>query len=132
MEHKGAGGTEGGITQFIVGLIMLIAGGYLFLDAVHIRNYFGFGRSLFSIGGVDVPGGYILIPLVFGFGMIFFNAKNILGWLLLLASLVMIIFGIITSVDLQIREMTAFEMIIILALLAGGFGLFLRSLQSFK
>lgn len=45
MAFKGAGGTSGGIGKFIIGLTMLIAGGYLFLNSIHVSSIFrlGFG-----------------------------------------------------------------------------------------
>lgn len=40
---RGAGGTEGGIGTFFLDLVMLIGGGYLFLDAIQIKNHFTLG-----------------------------------------------------------------------------------------
>jgi hypothetical protein len=40
------------------------------------------------------------------------------------------VFGVIASVNMSLRTMSAFELICILALAFGGLGLFLRSLRS--
>jgi hypothetical protein len=78
---RGAGGTEGGLGRFIVGLIMLIVGGYLLLDAIQVRSPgFGLGYGLYSFGGFQLRTGMILIPMIFGIGMIFYDAKAIIGW----------------------------------------------------
>ena len=72
----------------------------------------------------------ILIPMVFGIGMIFYNARNLIGWALAIGSLAALLFGVISNTHFVLRTMTAFELIVILVLLVGGLGLFLQSLRS--
>jgi hypothetical protein len=131
---KGAGGSEGGIGHFFIGLIMMIAGGYLFLNNIQVGTNFGGGFSmrLFSIGGVGITSGYVMFPFIFGIGMIFYNARNLLGWLLAIGSLIMLGVGVIANIRFHFVRMTAFELISILVLLIGGVGLFLRSLRNFS
>jgi len=44
-ESRGAGGTPGGVGQFIVGLVMVAAGGYLILNQVQVTtSSWRFGR----------------------------------------------------------------------------------------
>jgi drug/metabolite transporter (DMT)-like permease len=128
---NGAGGTKGGVGQFLIGFIMMVAGGYLFLDAVHVVNQFSLGRGLFMMSNFQVTGGMVLVPFVFGIGMIFYNSRNYLGWFLALASMTMLFFGVITSIDFRLRSMSAFELLTILVLFIGGIGLFLNSLKNF-
>jgi hypothetical protein len=129
---RGAGGTDGGIGRFIIGLIMVIAGGYLFFNSIHVSSNFrfgGFGYGAFrSFGGFSTSG-YVLIPFIFGIGMMFYNAKNPIGWILSLASVVMLTFGVITSISFRMVHLSAFELISILVLMIGGIGLFLSSLR---
>ena len=132
MSFSGAGGSKGGIGRFFVGLIMMVEGGYLFLDSIRVTHNFGFGRTLYSFGGFDMTTGMVLIPLIFGVGMIFYNAKNIIGWGLAAASLVMLAFGIISSIQFRFQSMSAFDLIVILVLLVGGIGLFLSSLREYR
>ncbi|MBF0227342.1 MAG: hypothetical protein HQK76_18005 [Desulfobacterales bacterium] len=126
---NGAGGTSGGIGRFFTGLFMMIGGGYLFLNSIQVTNYFNFGYSLYSLGTIRITAGMVLIPLIFGVSMIFYNGKTILGWILLSSSLVMLTFGVISSINFRFRSMTAFELIMILVLFFGGIGLFLSSLK---
>lgn len=128
---RGAGGTKGGIGQFVIGFVMLVAGGYLFLDAISVVNHFSLGRGLFNIGNFKLTGGMVLVPFIFGIGMVFYNARNPIGWLLTGASLVMLGFGVISSIDFRLRTMSAFDLMTILVLLVGGIGLFLNSLRNF-
>jgi len=126
---NGAGGTSGGIGQFFLGLTMMCGGFYLLLNGIVVSSAFGWGTRLFGIGGVGVTGGIILVPLIIGVGVIFYNARNALGWLLALGALAAMVFGVIASLNLSLRSMTAFELICILVLAFGGLGLFFRSLH---
>ncbi len=126
----GAGGTSGGVGRFFIGLIMMVAGGYLFFNAIHVHYGFGWGRALFHVGGFGMTGGMVLIPFIFGIAMIFYNANNIFGWLLSGASLVMLVAGVIASINFTLHGMTAFNLIMIFILLFGGLGMFLSSLRS--
>lgn len=130
MSFNGAGGTEGGTGRFFLGLIMFLGGGYLLLDAIQVNNNFYMGYGLFSIGRFQVTSGIIMIPFMIGIGMIFFNASNYIGWLLALGSLILLIFGVISSTHFTLRPMSAFELILILILLVGGLGLFLSSFRN--
>jgi hypothetical protein len=126
---NGAGGTSGGIGQFFLGLIMMCGGFYLLLNGVVVSSGFGLGMRLFGIGGIGITGGIVLIPLIIGIAMIFYNARSALGWLLAIGSLAGLVFGVIASLSMSLRTMSAFELICILVLAFGGLGLFLRSLR---
>ena len=110
----------------------MIAGGYLFFDAIRITHHFRFGHAFYSIGSFHLTTGMTLIPLIFGIGFIFYNSKNILGWVLSGASLIMLGFGVISTIQFRMRGMSAFELIMILILLMGGVGLFLSSLKNYE
>jgi hypothetical protein len=130
MAMRGAGGTQGGVGRFFMGLVMMVAGGYLFLKSIHVDYGFGMGYAIYTLGGVSITGGMVLIPLVFGVGMIFFNARNVVGWILAAGSCIMLFFGIIASIRFNLGRMTAFELLTIIVLLVGGIGLFLSSLRN--
>ena len=131
---KGAGGTPGGFSSFFLGFFMMCTGFYLLLKAITVSSGFGFGMQLFGFsawgGNYGINSGMIMIPFMFGIGMIFFNMNNIFGWLLALGSLAAMIVGVIASIHFSFVTMTAFDLIVILVLSIGGLGLFLRSLKS--
>jgi len=129
MAQRGAGGTDGGTGSFLIGLIMMIGGGYLLLRGITVRPQFGMGTVAFSLGTFQVTSGLIMIPFMFGVGLIFYNSRNWIGWILACGSLVALVFGVIASINFQFSRMSAFDLIIILTLLVGGIGLFLRSLR---
>jgi uncharacterized protein len=129
---QGAGGTQGGSMTFVIGLIMACAGFYMLLDNIVVSQGFGFGYALYRInygGGWNVTGGGLLIPFMFGVGWIFYNARAPWGWVLAGGALVAIIFGVLMSLSISIRTMSLLNLIIILVLMVGGLGLFVRSLR---
>ncbi|OAN85678.1 hypothetical protein [Sulfitobacter geojensis] len=129
---RGAGGNDGGTMGFLLGVAMMIGGGYLLLNGIVVRPNFNMGARVFGIGGVAVTSGMVLIPFMFGVGIIFYNARNWFGWILAGGSLLALIFGVIANMTIQMARMSAFDLIVILVLLVGGVGLFLRSLRDFK
>jgi predicted membrane channel-forming protein YqfA (hemolysin III family) len=123
MKRRGAGGTPGGVGEFLVGLAMAVAGGYLLTQQVavstgywHVWGYNAFGLSL--------------LPLLFGVGLLFFNGRSRLGWLLTFAGAVIIFVGIIMNMEIYFRQTSLFNTLIMLVLLVGGIGLIARSLRT--
>ena len=127
---RGAGGSDGGTGSFLIGLIMMVGGGYLLLNGIVVRPNFGIGSRVFGIGGVSITSGMVLIPFMFGVGMIFYNSRNWAGWILAVGAMIALVFGVIANMTLQLERMSAFDLIVILVLLVGGIGLFLRSLRA--
>lgn len=133
---KGAGGSSGGVGQFFIGLIMMIGGFYLLLNAISVSSHFALSHRIYGFSGlgnqVSITSGMVMIPFIFGVGIVFYNSRNILGWILTLGSITALIFGVITSIHFSMKSMTAFDLIVILVLAVGGLGLFLRSLKSLE
>ena len=131
---KGAGGTSGGLGQFFIGLIMMCSGFYMLLNAINVTSSFGMGMRLYGFsamgGSYNITSGMIMIPFIFGVGLIFYNGRNLLGWVLSIGSIASLIFGVISSIRFSFRTMTSFDLIVILVLAMGGLGLFLRSLKT--
>ena len=130
---RGAGGTSGGIGTFFIGLVMMIGGFYLLLNAISVTSNFGFSRQLYrlsSMGGYSITSGMVMIPFIFGIGLVFYNSRNIIGWILTLGAMTALIFGVISSIHFSFRSMSAFDLIVILVLAVGGIGLVLKSLKS--
>lgn len=74
--------------------------------------------------------GLSLFPLIFGIGILFFNGKSILGWLLLIVGAVIIGTAIIMNLQIYFQSTSLFNTIVMLFLFAGGIGLIARSLRS--
>ncbi len=129
---KGAGGTPGGVLHFVLGLSMMLGGLYLLASNIIVTSGigWGFGYSLYHFGGFGINAGSLLISFMVGVGMLFFNGKSILGWIVSIGSLGAIVFGVIMSLRIGMKTMSLLDISIILLLIAGGFGFFLRSLFS--
>ncbi|HAI76088.1 MAG TPA: hypothetical protein DCM08_07530 [Microscillaceae bacterium] len=115
--------------RLLIGLIMTIAGGYLFLNSVYVFNFFNTYQTLMTVGRFNLTTGYVLIPFIFGIGLIFYDSSNFLGWLLAVGGLGLLFFGIITNLQFTLRTMSAFELILITTLLVGGIGLTLSGFR---
>lgn len=126
---RGAGGTNGGLMPFFLGLAMMIGGGYMFLNSVRIHHNIGFGRGLYNFGGVNVTSGMILIPFIFGIVLTFYNSKNPLGFILWAGSMVALVFGVLQNTTFSLAGISLFDLIVILVLAFGGLGIFLSSLR---
>lgn len=118
---RGAGGTPGGIGEFVLGVIMAIAGAYLITTQVVVTS------GMWSIWGYNAFG-LSLFPLIFGIGILFFNGKSIVGWALLVIGVVIIFTGIIMNLHIYFERTSLFNTILMFVLLAGGIGLILRAL----
>ncbi|MDU8350392.1 hypothetical protein RYA05_00620 [Pseudomonas syringae pv. actinidiae] len=128
---RGAGGTEGGVGRFLIGLLMMAVGFYLLLNAIVITSSFGFGSRLYSFqgGSYGVTSGMIMIPFIIGIGIVFYDYKKVIGWLLAIGSLSAMIVGVIASIKFAFKPMSSFDLIVILTLAIGGLGTFASSFK---
>lgn len=122
-KFRGAGGTTGGVGEFLVGLAMAALGAYLLTNQVTVTSgyWYLWGYNAF---------GLTLLPLLFGIGVLFFNGRSALGWGLTVIGALIILVGIITNLDIYFRPTSLFNTVLMLTLLAGGIGLVARSLRS--
>lgn len=130
MARHGAGGTDGGEFHFVMGLLMMIGGGYLLLQSIIVRPMIGIGMTAFHMGGVPVTTGMVLIVFMLGVAVIFYKGRSYLGWALAAGAIIALVFGVIASTTLQFARLSAFDLLVILVLFFGGAGLFLRSLAA--
>lgn len=120
---RGAGGTPGGILEFVAGVAMAAAGAYLLTSRVMVTTGFWNFWGQYSFG-------LTLIPLMAGIGVVFFNGRSFLGWMLVIVGAVIILAGIIANLNIYFRPTSLFETLMMLALLAGGLGLVARSVRA--
>ena len=122
---RDVGGTKGGLVHFLVGLAMTVLGGYLLLDRVTVHGGYW---SFFGSAGTSF--GITMIPLLFGVGLLFYNGRSVLGWLLAGGGAVVILAGIIANLRIHFQSTSLFATLTMLVLLAGGLGLIARSLRA--
>lgn len=116
------GGTPGGLTHFAIGFVMACLGGYFLANQVSVvGSYWAFyGASTFGI---------TLVPMLIGVGMLFWNGRNIVGWLLTVAGALFILAGVIANMHIYFQPTSLFNTLVMLILLVGGLGLIARALS---
>ncbi len=119
---RGAGGTRGGIGEFLLGLGLLVVGGYLVMRRVTVFTGYWtwFGGSTFGI---------TLIPLLLGVGLLFFNGKSMVGWLLAGGGLLIIFAGVLLNLNISFTPTDLFSTLLMFGFMAAGLGLIARSVR---
>jgi hypothetical protein len=121
---RGAGGTKGGVGQFFLGVAMAGGGAWLLTNQVTVSSgYWGWGW----LG--EHSFGLSLLPLMAGVGVLFFDGKSVLGWLLTVIGAAIILLGVLMNLRIYFQPTSLFNTLVMLALLAGGLGLVARSLR---
>lgn len=116
------GGTPGGLSHFLMGLAMACFGAYLLSNQVLV------GGSYWSFYGPNTFG-ITLVPMLIGIGILFFNGRSVMGWLLTLAGALFILAGVIANMHIYFQPTSLFNTIVMLTLLFGGIGLIARAMR---
>ena len=115
------GGTPGGLGHFLLGFAMTCIGAYLLLNQVVVAgtywNFYGPGTF-----------GITLIPMLIGIGLLFWNGRSVIGWLLTAGGALFIAAGVIANLHIYFQPATLFNTMVMLVLLVGGLGLITRAL----
>ena len=116
------GGTPGGIGEFLLGFAMTCIGGYLISHQVTVvGSYWNFwGGSSF---------GLTLIPLLFGIGLLFWNSRSSIGWLLTVAGALFIFAGVLANMHIYFQPTSLFNTLLMLILMVGGLGLIAKAVR---
>jgi hypothetical protein len=123
-KFEGPGGTPGGLGEALAGLVMLVVGIYLIFD--HVTVHTSFWRFL---GGAGTSFGATLLPLLVGLGVLFWNGRSVIGWLLVAAGVLLILAGVLMNLDVYFRPTSLWTTIVMFGLVAGGLGLFAKGLR---
>ncbi len=116
----GAGGTPGGVPQFLIGLGMAVVGAYLLTQQVTVQT------SSWTIGGYNAFG-LSLIPFLAGIALIFFDGRSKAGLALLFFGVLIIAAGILMNLTIYFQPTSLFNTLMMLGLTAAGIGLALRA-----
>ncbi|MEO5767424.1 MAG: hypothetical protein ABIS92_03655 [Polyangia bacterium] len=121
--RRGAGGTAGGVGEFVVGLALVGIGAYLLLGRVVVHT------SFWHLAGGGSAFGVTLIPLLIGVALLFFSGKSVLGWVLTIAGFGAIVVGVIANMDIYFQPTSLMTTLIMLVMMAAGLGLIVKSLR---
>lgn len=119
---RGAGGTPGGLGEFLLGLGLIVVGGYLLFKQIIVTSG---GWNLF---GYDAFG-LSLLPFLLGLCVVFYNGKSILGWFLVSAGLLIIVAGVIANLRVYFAPTSLYNTLMMLGMIAVGTGLVARAVR---
>jgi hypothetical protein len=123
-KFEGAGGTPGGVGEFLAGVLVAAIGIYLLFSHVQVHSsYWNFW------GGASRSFGVSLVPLLLGIGVLFVNGRSVLGWLLAVGGLLVIVAGIVVNLDIYFQSTSLMNTLIMLGCIAAGLGLVVKGLR---
>jgi len=115
----------GSLGTLLLGFVLAVAGGYLLTSQVLV------GAGPF--GGVAWFGptsfGLLLIPLLLGIGLLCFNAKLLIGRLLVAAGAVILLASVLSTLRITFLPTSLFTTLLMLTMLVAGLGLVARSIM---
>lgn len=125
-EHSGSVNPEAPTKddfKYFGGMALVMLGLFLLFQHVKLTTgYWFWGMS--ATHGI----GLMLIPLIFGIGWIFYNAKSIWGWIITSVSIVTMVFTVLATLRLQFDQMSMLGVIMMLLPFAFGFALILQGI----
>lgn len=116
--------SKGNILTFFVGIIIFSVGAFMIFQNTIISTHFGLANLI----GFDPPFGLVLLPLIIGIIILFFNEHSFLGWFLLIVGALIILLGILMGLEIRFRQTTLFTTIMMYGLTAAGIGITLKGL----
>ena len=135
---KGAGGTNGGISTFVIGVGLTALGAYLFFDSVRVTT----GMGLFSgmLGGRGGGGhgwrettsmGILFVPFLIGVVALFYDSARKWAWWVLYLGLAVIAIEVLSRIRF-FMDAKLTHLLGMMALFGAGVGLILRSFREHK
>ncbi|MCL2593477.1 MAG: hypothetical protein FWD82_08960, partial [Defluviitaleaceae bacterium] len=99
-------------------------GGGLFLigQSISVTNVFGAWRMF----GFAVPSGLVVLPLLIGIGMLFYNHKSKAWKIVTGFGVLFILLSVILSIRIVVHRVTFFDFILMFGLTAAGVAMLLR------
>ena len=110
--------------EFYMGIMLIAAGIFFLLSKAVVHSGFG----AWSIAGMNVSSGLVIIPLMIGIVWLVNNPKSIIARLITIAGSVFIVASIIMSIRITFTTTSMFDYVVMMLLMAGGIGLVLKSI----
>ncbi|MFZ5987690.1 MAG: hypothetical protein ACOYWZ_11275 [Bacillota bacterium] len=124
-KSRSSSSSKSSVLQFFSGIILFLIGAYLITQNTIIYTNFS---ALSDVLGFNMPFGLIILPLLIGIGILFFNSKSVLGWIVLVFGILSILLGILMALKIQFKPITLYFGILMYGMTAAGLGLFLKSI----
>lgn len=112
--------------QFLAGLVMLVAGLFIFSQKVMVSSSFLSGGM--QVGNFNVSNGLIIIPFIIGIVWMFATGGSFASKLMTSLSILIIILAVILTTNIRLVQITLYDWVLILVLIFGGAGLLIKIL----
>lgn len=109
--------------EFYMGIVLIVSGIFFLLSKAVVHSCFG----AWSIAGMNISSGLVIIPLMIGIIWLVNNPKSILARLITIAGSIFIIASIIINIRISFTTTSMVDYIIMMLLIAGGIGLILKA-----
>ena len=109
--------------EFYIGLIAIAAGLFFLLSKAVVRS----GFYTWSVGGLSVSSGVVIIPLMAGVIGLVHNPKSFFAKLITIAGSIFIVSSIILNIRISFTTTTMFDYVVMMILMASGLGLMLKA-----
>ena len=126
----GPGGTPGGIGPFVAGTVLSGGGLYLLFSRVVVSSaglWHGWFGSHYGAGGSI---GATVLPFITGVGLLFFDGKSRLGWVIVALSLAFMMLEVVSSLRVHFQPTSLPTLLAMLGAIGGGIGLMARSFRA--
>ena len=107
--------------KFILGILCLGAGLFLIGQAVSVSTVWGF-----RIGGTTLPQGIVVVPLLIGIGMLFYDHTTNAWKIVTTLGVLFILLAVILSVRITMARVTLFEFVLMFGSTTAGLAMLLR------
>lgn len=118
--------------QFFMGILLLGGGLYWLLSSFTVSSRFGGGMGgygYYSLFGMRITGGVMLIPLLLGIGLIFFldGKKRFIGYTVTSLGLLVIVISLLSSLEFHARYGSLYMYVLMFGMIAAGAALLIKS-----
>lgn len=114
------------LVMFLIGIAMLVAGGYAFLQNVTVTS----GLMSIRWGGFNAGSGLIIIPFIVGIMMLFAMPHKFVSKLVTGLGLLIIVVSVIMGTHFYFRPIPSYAYLLMLVGMFGGLALVLKVLLS--
>lgn len=112
------------LLDFFLGILLVATGIFLVFLNTDVRTIW----YSWSIYGYGLPNAVIVIPLLIGIGLLFYNSRSLISWLVTILGLAFIIVTLILSVKIVFKATSLFNYLLMFGSIFAGSALLLKSL----
>ena len=109
--------------EFYIGVIAIAAGLFFLLSKAVVRS----GFYTWTVSGLSVSSGVVIIPLMAGVIGLVHNPKSFFAKLITIAGSIFIVSSIILNIRISFTTTTMFDYVVMMVLIAIGLGMILKA-----